>query len=385
MANGRIWQTINGNEMIELLFIVPLSVLVAFYSGYYLFGLRYGKNIRYGSSETCMPRVSLVIATYNEEDIIGKKIENILEIDYPKDKLELVFVDSSTDNTLQIIKNFKEESGLNIQILEEKVRRGLASALNLGYKSAKGDVVIKTDCDMFLEKNSVKEIVKFFSDPQVGAVTGKVVISNESNVEIGYRNIFERLRIAEANLDSTYLFNPFCAFRKDLIEPIDSRSVADDAELALKIRKKGCKTVYSPNAIAYEASPTSLKGRISQKSRRAQGHIRLIFQNLGFLFNPKFGRFGMIVFPANFFMMVLSPWLILLTMIFAMLFLGFTFGLFYAILFVTLVVLLTSLVYLKSTPKMVAGFLDAQINLLVGFFKLATKGPDFMWSKEHRQ
>lgn len=371
--------------MIGLLIVVLLSVLVAFYSGYYLFGLRYGRNIRYGSSDTFVPSVSLVIATYNEEGIIGKKIENILEIDYPKDKLELVFVDSSTDNTLQIIKNFKEKSGLNVQILEEKVRKGLASALNLGYRSAKGDVVIKTDCDMVLEKNSVKEIVKFFSDPQVGAVTGRVVISNESNVEIGYRNIFERLRIAEANLDSTYLFNPFCAFRKDLVEPIDSRSVADDAELALKIRKKGYKTVYSPNAIAYETSPTSLRGRISQKSRRAQGHIRLIFQNLRVLFNPKFGKFGIVVFPANFFMMVLSPWLILLTAIFAVLYLGFTFGLFYAILFFTLVVLLTSFVYLKSTPKMVAGFLDAQINLLVGFFKLATKGPDFMWSKEHRQ
>jgi cellulose synthase/poly-beta-1,6-N-acetylglucosamine synthase-like glycosyltransferase len=190
-------QTINGEKMIELLFIVLLSVLVTFYSGYYLFGLRYGKSIRYGSSETYMPKVSLIVATYNEEDIIGKKIENILEIDYPKDKLEIVFVDSSTDNTLQIIKGFKETSGLSVQILEEKVRKGLASALNLGYGSAKGDIVIKTDCDMFLEKNSIKEIVKYFSDPQVGAVTGRVIISNECNVEIGYRNVFETLRIED--------------------------------------------------------------------------------------------------------------------------------------------------------------------------------------------
>jgi cellulose synthase/poly-beta-1,6-N-acetylglucosamine synthase-like glycosyltransferase len=377
-------QTINGEKMIELLFIVLLSVLVTFYSGYYLFGLRYGKSIRYGSSETYMPKVSLIVATYNEEDIIGKKIENILEIDYPKDKLEIVFVDSSTDNTLQIIKGFKETSGLSVQILEEKVRKGLASALNLGYGSAKGDIVIKTDCDMFLEKNSIKEIVKYFSDPQVGAVTGRVIISNECNVEIGYRNVFETLRIAEANLDSTYLFNPFCAFRKDLIEPIDPKSVADDAELALKIRKKGYKTIYSPNAIAYESSPTSFKGRISQKSRRAQGHVRLLFQNLSILFNPKFGKFGMIIFPANFFMIVLSPWLILLTIIFAILYVGFTFGLFNVILFVTFVVLLSSFVYWKSTPKVVAGFLDAQINLLIGIIKLAIKGPDFMWSKEHR-
>jgi cellulose synthase/poly-beta-1,6-N-acetylglucosamine synthase-like glycosyltransferase len=371
--------------MIELLLIVPLSVLVVFYSGYYLFGLRYGRNIRYGSSNTFVPRVSLIIATYNEEDIIGKKIENILEIDYPKDKLELVFVDSSTDNTLQIIKNFKEKSGLNVQILEEKVRKGLASALNLGYRSAKGDVAIKTDCDMVLEKNSIKEIVKYFSDPQVGAVTGRVIISNECDVEIGYRNIFERLRMAEANLDSTYLFNPFCAFRKDLIEPVDARSVADDAELALKIRKKGYRTVYSPQAVAYESSPVSIKERINQKSRRAQGHIRLIFQNLSVLFNPKFGRFGLVIFPANFFMMIVSPWLILLTAILGLLYIGIVFGILYMVLSSALGMLMATSIYITSKPKIVAGFLDAQLNLIIGLFKLISKGPDFMWSKEHRQ
>jgi cellulose synthase/poly-beta-1,6-N-acetylglucosamine synthase-like glycosyltransferase len=367
--------------MIELLLIVPLSVLVVFYSGYYLFGLRYGRNIRYGSSNTFVPRVSLIIATYNEEDIIGKKIENILEIDYPKDKLELVFVDSSTDNTLQIIKSFKEKSCLNVQILEEKVRKGLASALNLGYRSAKGDVVIKTDCDMILGKNSIKEIVKYFSHPNVGAVTGRVVISNECSVEIGYRSLFDRLRIAEANLDSTYLFNPFCAFRKDLIEPIDIRSVADDAELALKIRKKGYKTVYSPNAIAYEASPTSLRGRINQKSRRAQGHIRLIFQNLKVLFNPKLGKFGMFIFPANFFMMILSPWILLLTLALGFVFLLEVWGLITASFSIVIFMILVSIIYVRAEPRFVAGFLDAQLNLLIGFLKLVIKGPDFMWSK----
>jgi len=209
-----------------------------------------------------------------------------------------------------------------------------------------------------------------------------VIISNECNVEIGYRNIFERLRIAEANLDSTYLFNPFCAFRRDLIEPIDSRSVADDAELALKIRKKGYKTVYSPNAIAYETSPTSLRGRISQKSRRAQGHIRLIFQNLSVLFNPKYGKFGLVIFPANFFMMILSPWLILCTAILGLLSIGALFGSLFMVLCSILVVIVTVLIYTTSKPMIVAGFLDAQFNLIIGLLKLIVKGPEFMWLKE---
>jgi cellulose synthase/poly-beta-1,6-N-acetylglucosamine synthase-like glycosyltransferase len=370
--------------MIELLFFVPLIMLGTFYGGYYLFGLVRGRNVRYSANGSYMPKVSLVIATYNEENAIKRKIENTIALDYPQDRLQIVFVDSSTDKTLQIIKDFKEKSSVEVLLIEEKVRKGLASALNLGYASANGDIVIKTDCDIILEENSIKEIVKYFSDSNVGAVSGSVVVSNQCNVEKGYRSIFERLRVAEANLDSTYLFNPFCAFRKNLIEPIDSRSVADDAELALKIRMKGYRTVYSPKAIAYEESPTSLKGRINQKSRRAQGHIRLIFQNLRILLNPKFGKFGLIVFPANFFMMIVSPWLLLYLLVSGAVYLSTFLALPFVFLYLVGVVSLTCFVYLKSVPKVLAGFLDAQINLLIGFFGLMSKGPDFMWTKERQ-
>jgi cellulose synthase/poly-beta-1,6-N-acetylglucosamine synthase-like glycosyltransferase len=371
--------------MIELLLIASSSLLFVFYAGYFLFGILYGKNIRYKVKGQYLPSVSIVVATYNEQDAIEKKILNIESLNYPPGLLEVVFVDSSTDNTLQLIENFKSRSSFSVLIVKEKVRKGLASALNLGYSSARGEIVIKSDCDMLLQKDSIKEIVKYFSDPNVGAVTGATVISNQCEVEKGYRNVFERLRAAESNLDSTYLFNPFCAFRKELIEPIDPRSVADDAELALKIRKKGYKTVYSPGAIAYESSPTSIRDRIEQKSRRAQGHIRLIFQNLGVLFNPGLSKFGLIIFPANFFMMILSPWLILLTTVLGLLYVEVLFGLLFMTLSSAFLVCVVVLVYATSKPKIVAGFIDAQINLIIGLFRLIFKGPDFMWSKEHRR
>ena len=372
-------------KMILFLFLVLASVLTLFYGGYYLFGFFYGKQIRYNGDDTYFPRVSIVIATYNEEELIGKKIENIVNLDYPKDLIELIFVDSSADNTVQIIKEFKEKSSINAIIVEEKARKGLASALNLGYSTATGEIVIKSDCDMPLKEDAVKELVKYFSNTNVGAVTGPVVITSKSNVEKGYRSIFERLRLAEANLDSTYLFNPLCAFRKDLIEPIDAKSVADDAELALKIRKKGFRTLYSPNAIAYESSPVTIGERIKQKSRRAQGHIRLIFQNLSVMFNPKYGKFGFVIFPANFFMMILSPWLILCTVILGLLSIGIFLGNLVMVLCSILFVLMTVLVYVTSKPMILAGFIDAQVNLIVGLFKLVAKGPEFMWSKERRQ
>jgi cellulose synthase/poly-beta-1,6-N-acetylglucosamine synthase-like glycosyltransferase len=371
--------------LIEFLFAVTLSLLIAFYGVYYLFGALYGKKITYNGKGVHLPKVSLVVATYNEESTIGRKIRDIEDLDYPADLLEVVFVDSSTDKTLHAIKDFKQRSAIKVLILEEEVRKGLATALNLGYSAATGEIVIKTDCDMMLESKSVREIVKYFSSSSIGAVSGAVMISNRCDVEKGYRSIFEKLRAAESNLDSTYLFNPFCAFRKDLIEPVDARSVADDAELALKIRKKGYRTVYSPEAIAYESSPVSLRERIKQKSRRAQGHIRLIFQNMSLLLNPKYGKFGLVIFPANFFMMILSPWLILLTAILGLLLVGAFLGFLYAVICCVLIVCMTVFAYVTSKPKVLAGFIDAQLNLVVGLFKLVFAGPDFMWYKDHRK
>ena len=370
--------------IVEAVFITLLSILFAFYIGYYLFGFRKGKNVHCAKSEAYLPKVSMVIATFNEEEIVKKKIENTISLNYPKEKLEIIFVDSSIDGTRQIIREFREKSDLNIVLFEEEERKGLASALNTGYALAGGEIVIKADCDLLLDKNSVKEIVKHFSDPRIGAVSGAIRVLNQSSVEVGYRTIFERLRLAEANLDSTYLFNPFSAFRKKLIQPIDRKSVADDAELALKIRQSGYRTIYSPKAVAHEVSPTSAKERIKQKSRRAQGHIRLIFQNLGMLLNRKYGKFGLIVFPANFFMMILSPWLILLTLATGFIYLYSLVGVFLSSIVALSFIILITITYFKSRPKIFAGFLDSQLNLLVGFVKLIIKGPDFKWAKNKR-
>ncbi|MGD8545526.1 MAG: glycosyltransferase [Candidatus Bathyarchaeota archaeon] len=363
---------------------ILLSILFVFYAGYYIFGLLYGKRKKNDNGQEYLPTVSMVTATFNEEKIIKRKIENTLKLDYPTDKLEWIFIDSSDDETRNIINDFKKKSKLKIVLFEENERKGLATALNKGYELATGEVVVKSDCDILLNEKAVREIVKPFSDPNVGAVSGAINIINQANLEIGYRSIFERLRLAEANLDSTYLFNPFSAFRKEAIQPIDPKSVADDAELALKIRKKDYRTVYAPEAISYEKSPTSIRERIKQKSRRAQGHIRLISQNLRLLLNPKYGKFGTIIFPANFFMMIISPWLMILTLFIGFLYLASLFGILVSSIISFIFIVLIIAIYLLSRPAMVAGFLDSQLNLVVGFAKLAIKGPDFKWAKDKR-
>lgn len=369
--------------LIEKLFWIGLIVLCLFYFFYFVFAGVYGRSIRYTTNNEYLPTVSLVVPTYNEESIIEKKIIDIKNLEYPAEKLEVIFVDSSNDGTRQKINQFKENSSNNVILLEENARKGLANALNLAYSAAHGEIVIKTDCDMFLERQSVKKIVSYFYNPKIGAVNGKLSTLNRSSVEEGYIGLIERLKIAESNLDSSYIFAPFSAYRKNLIEPINAKSVADDGELALKIRKKGYITVFASDAIFYEASPIDIKERIMQKSRRAQGHIRLIFQNLDILLNPKYSWFGTIIYPSNFFMMIVSPWLILILTI-----LGFPliYNLFNiaGVLLIFLILALLTLIYLTSTPKGLAGFIETQICLIIGTLNLILSGPDFMWTKNDK-
>jgi len=363
--------------MLDVVIIGFFSFTVLFYCGYSLFALVYGKNVKYKRGTDYTPEVTLVVPTRNEEKTIQQKIDNILETEYPKDMIEVIFVDSSNDGTKEIINSFKKNSSMKVALIEEKECRGLASALNIGYAAANGDIIIKSDCDMQLDKDFVKNIVTYFSDPQVGAVTGAIEVANKSDIEKGYRTLFHKLRLAEANFDSTYVFNAF-AFRRTLLERINEKSVADDAELALKIRKRGYKTLFAPDAIIYESSPLSIKDRIEQKSRRAQGHILLACQNLSVLFNPKYGRFGIVIFPANFLMMLVLPWLMLSEIVLICIWLLTLLG--YAALPVILVIILgISFVYLKSKPRLLAGFIDSQINLIVGTLQLIRKGPKFSW------
>lgn len=366
--------------MLETLIVGILFFVVLFYGGYFAFALLYGKKVKYRKGNlTQFPTVTFVVPTRNEEHLIQRKIDNMLEMEYPKDKLEIVFVDSSGDKTRQIIEKFMQDSPIEVIMIEEDECRGLASALNRGYATARNEIIIKTDCDMILKKDFVYNIVSYFSDTRVGAVSSTIEVLNQSGIEMGYRSIFHKLRLAEANFDSTYIFNAF-AFRRSLVEKIDERSVADDAELALKIRRKGYRTVYAPDAIIYESSPTSIKDRVKQKSRRAQGHVQLALQNADMFLNRRYGRFGMFVFPANFLMILVLPWLILLEIGLISVWLYITIGII-SLAIILLFVLFISFIYVKSTPRILAGFIDSQISLLVGSLNLLYKGPKFSWKK----
>ena len=257
------------------------------------------------------PTVSIVLPTYNESRIIEAKLDDLLALDYPMEKIELVVVDSSTDETRDLIRAyFADLDAPDLRLIEEDERRGLAPALNEAYEAAEREMVVKTDCDSKLPPDVLREAAANLADPEVGAVTGRnVEVLGGSEVESGYRGIQSYIQQLESHLDSTLIFHgPFSAFENDAIMPIDPNSIADDTELALKIRKSGKRVIFDPAVQYMEASHSAFDKRRSQKDRRAMGLIRLLIQHRDML--GGYGKYGRMVLPFNWWFMLVSPWLL---------------------------------------------------------------------------
>lgn len=348
--------------------IILMLLLFIPYTVYVLLIFKFGqKKSPIQKDYTSKPTLSIIIPTYNEESIIAKKIDDIFSLNYSQELYEIIFIDSSTDKTPEIIKKYQQEYG-NIRLIDEGERAGLATALNKAYAAAKNEIVVKTDCDSFLHKDALIHMAANFADPNVGGVCGKQVVINESKVEEGYRSIQSKLQVVESWLDSTIIFHgPFSAYRKDLIVPIDPASLADDSELAVKIRKQGYRTIIDPEIVFYEASQSRFMKRRMQKDRRGKGLIRLLLQHRDVLFNPRYGKYGMIVFPMNYFMMIVSPYLIL-ALFLSVLFAVFSYSV-VGVLGVCGAVIV--FMYLGQADKLfifepIYSFIDTQISLLVG-------------------
>ncbi len=357
------------NLLIPIIIFVLIAIPYSIYIGLILKYSTKGSPAKKNESKLT---ISMIIPTYNEELLIGKKLDNIFKLDYPPELIEVIIIDSSTDRTPDIIKEYQKKYNC-INLITEK-RQGLAAALNTAYAAARNEIVIKTDCDSMLENDVLKKVASDFSDPEIGGVTGKQVVINESEVEVGYRSLQSKVQIAESWIDSTIIFHgPFSAYRKRLIKTIDPDSLADDSELAIKVRKQGYRTIIDPDIIFYEASQSAFFKRRMQKDRRGRGLIRLLLRHKDVLFNSDYGNYGRLVFPMNYFMMILSPYLILLLFLLCSIIL-------YQIsqlVAVSAFILLFIFVYMGQANKLYIlesaySFLDTQISLFIGGISLLT-------------
>jgi len=264
------------------------------------------------------PFVSILVPTYNEENVIAKRIENLLGLSYPKDKYEVIVVDSgSLDRTVSIAQGILQAHGNlspSMKIIQEKERRGKASAINFGKRSARGDIVLVTDANATFDPNVLREIMPHFKDPKVGAVGGRYCVANPNNALAAptsfYWDLEYLMRVGESALDSACLFHgEINAWRKNLVDA-DVRMLSEDLDMCLSIKAKGYKIVYEPSAIVYEPAATTSEDQIKQRKRTSIGTIQNLFKHGRFLISSK-GWYGKFIFPSHKALVMVSPFLLL--------------------------------------------------------------------------
>jgi cellulose synthase/poly-beta-1,6-N-acetylglucosamine synthase-like glycosyltransferase len=203
------------------------------------------------------PFVSLLIPAYNEADVIERKIENSLALDYPPDRMEIVVAsDGSSDPTAEIAQN--RADGTRIRVLAFPENRGKVATLNASIPELRGEVVVFSDAPAMLYRDSVRRLVENFADPAVGAVSGLYKVVKADQVNIGSSEDFywkyeTFLKVKESQLASTLGGHGHLhAIRKELYPFPRPGTINDDYVIPVSVLAKGYRAVYEPTAIVYE-------------------------------------------------------------------------------------------------------------------------------------
>jgi len=242
----------------KFIFIFSILFILYVYAGYPalvgLLGKIRRKDIKKADYE---PTISIVIAAYNEEDCIGATLQNKLDLDYPRDKVEIIVVsDSSTDKTEEIVGHFAQHG---VKLMTQGPRAGKTSALNLAIPQASGEIIVFSDANSLYATDAIRKIVRNFVDPEVGYVTGKMIYTNPDGSTIGdgcsaymkYENV---LREYETRVGSVVgVDGGIDAMRKQIHSQLNADQLPDFVQ-PLKVVEQGYRTVYESEAILKEAS-----------------------------------------------------------------------------------------------------------------------------------
>ena len=242
------------------------------------------------------PEVTLFITAYNEAGSIKKKMENSLDMDYPKEKLKIVWVtDGSNDNSAELLAVYKE-----VTILHENIRKGKIHAMNRGMQFVNTPIVIFSDANTSLNREAIREIVKLFRHDKVGCVSCEKRIfmgDKETAVSSGegiYWQYESQIKKLESDLNSTVgAAGELFAIRTVLFNPVKPDTILDDFMISLEIARKGYKIKYTPYAFAQENASLNIHEERKRKIRIASGGIQTFFRKPDLL-NPF--RYGFLSF-----------------------------------------------------------------------------------------
>lgn len=316
--------------MLEPVALILTSIHFGFPLAYYLYARSrwYRRPWDVKVNEDYKPKVTIIIPTYNEAKYIAQKLDNIYQQDYPKELVEVIIVDSaSMDGTPEIVEKWiRKHKDVTVKLIRENTRRGMVPAINFALKNVEpqGDVIIFTDADAWWPTSAIRNIVKYFADETVGAVSASILYRENSNTRASenvYRFYYNKLRIAESKRYSTPVHNgPLIAFRKKLLYKIGllpEYTGNDDSTPASIIAFMGYRAIQIDDVTVEE--PLS-RNQFRRKIRRAQ-HLLSSFletkqytKRLGFYVKSPFD----VIWKIEWWLHVANPWLLLAGLLFLM-------------------------------------------------------------------
>ncbi|KPM31204.1 Glycosyl transferase family 2 [Croceitalea dokdonensis DOKDO 023] len=309
-------------QALEIIFWVALGIIFYSYLGYGILlfiiikirrALGLGKP--FTGNGDYEPEVTLFVAAFNEKDYLDQKVNNSRSLNYPSEKVTQLWVtDGSDDGTPDILKRYKD-----VKVLHEPARKGKIAAMNRGMKQVTTPIVIFSDGNTSLGKDSIKEIVKLFRDPKVGCVSGEKRIYGkdaDSAAAAGegmYWKYESQLKKWDAELYSVVgAAGELFAIRTELWQEVEKDTLLDDFMISLRVAMKGQTIQYNPEAYAIENASANVKEELKRKIRISAGGIQSVVRLAPLLNVFKYGTLSFQYISHRVLRWTLTPLLLLL-------------------------------------------------------------------------
>ncbi len=282
----------------EIIFWISGLTILYTYCGYgivllILLKIRnlFGKQKEIGEIEFDeLPEVCLIIAAYNERDYVDQKIKNSQALEYPSEKLTIVWVnDGSDDGTPDLVANYP-----GVILLHNPKRSGKIEGMNRGVQFSKAPILLFSDANTMLSPNSLLAVIRHFQDPTVGCVAGEKQFYKDKNQAVAavgegfYWSVESWLKRLDYQFYSTIgATGELFAIRRELFHPVESDTLLDDFIISMRTTEQGFRVAYEPTAIASEHSSSNVKEELKRKVRIAAGCYQSMFR-LKKILNPFF-------------------------------------------------------------------------------------------------
>ncbi|OYU96829.1 MAG: glycosyl transferase [Bacteroidetes bacterium B1(2017)] len=266
-------------KSIELFFWIAIGIVVYSYLGYgvllyFMVKIKKAFSSKAQFDSSFEPNVALVVPCFNEADYIEDKIKNSLALNYPANKLQLIFIsDGSNDDTHERIKKYPQ-----VLALHEDARNGKAAAMNRAMGYVKAPIVVFCDANTDLNPDAIKEMVKHYANPKVGAVTGekRIITKDKENASGAGEGIYWKYESFLKQLDSDFYTivgaaGELMSYRTELYKELPKDSLLDDLMQSMQIANDGFRVIYEKNAWAAETASANVGEELKRKVRIAAG------------------------------------------------------------------------------------------------------------------